>query len=31
MNAGSDLSSKQVDLAKDKDAQAILFGNTPKT
>lgn len=31
MNAGSDLSSRQVDLAKDKDAQAILFGNTPKT
>lgn len=31
MSAGETLSSRQVDIAKDKDAQAILFGNVPKS
>jgi GST-like protein len=31
MDAGKDLSARQVDPAKDKDAQRILFGNNPKS
>ena len=31
MAVGEELSARQVDLAKDAAAQAILFGNKPKT